>query len=100
MSYAEESRTFSIQSENYALIGNRVIEVQAYLADYPMIESELVSGTIKITDPCLDPFELNLPAQASPEPYLYTGLDSRIEFMPESITVEPTICSIDYTCQV
>ena len=61
MTYQYQSRSFSIYSEKYTLVGNRVIEVQAHLVDYPEIKSGLVSSTIQITDPCLDPFSLELP---------------------------------------
>ena len=59
MSYL--SGSFSIYSEKYTLVGNKVIEVQAYLVNYPEIKSGLVSSTTEITDPCLDPFTLDLP---------------------------------------
>lgn len=40
MTYDMLTRTFEIYSENLALIGQRTIEIQAYLKDYPTLVSD------------------------------------------------------------
>ena len=53
-------------------MGDRPITVKAFLAEYPTVTSDTLVTMIKIIDPCLDPFVLNVPV---PPDYLYTGTE-------------------------
>ena len=61
MSYTSNSDSvgnFTIYSEDFSLIGDKKITVQAYLASYTSIKSDVQEMTIEILDPCLKPFSL------------------------------------------
>ena len=66
MSYTADSDlegNFTIYSEDFSLIGNKKITVQAYLASYLSIKSDMQEMTIEIIDPCLEPFSLTVDQQ-------------------------------------
>ena len=55
------SRTFLIYSEDFGLLGDRTFTVAAFLSTYPTATKSPTpdaSSTIKIINPCLDPFSL------------------------------------------
>ena len=61
MAYDSDQRTFSIYSEDLALLGNRTITIEAFLVDYDVIvKSGTLQTDIEIIDPCLDPFDLTV----------------------------------------
>ena len=76
MSYDTSSLTFDIYSENFALLGDRTITVAAYLTNYPVTGSSKpdASQTIKIINPCLNPFSLTATAQTNPPDYYYSSI--------------------------
>ena len=75
MAYDTMSLMFEIYSENFALLGDRNITVAAYLTNYPVTASSKpdASQTIKIINPCLNPFSLNATAQTNPPDYYYSS---------------------------
>ena len=64
MAYDSASRTFTIYSEDFNLLGDRTFTVAASLTQYPTTVTSLpdASETIEIIDPCLDPFSLTATA--------------------------------------
>ena len=79
-SYDMEARTFEIYSEKTSLIGAQEIEVQAFLINYPAVQSLFEMATIEIIDPCLDPFSLSFASSSSQNSnqYFYTGDDPEL----------------------
>ena len=60
--YDSATRTFSVYSESYSLLGSHEVSVLAYLVEYPYVESWPSYATIEFIDPCLDPFSVNAEA--------------------------------------
>ena len=59
MAYDTATRTFTIYSEDFDLLGMRSIAVEAYLTGYAITTTAApVTTTIEIINPCLDPFSL------------------------------------------
>ena len=75
IAYTTSSLTFDIYSENFALLGDRTFTVAAYLTNYPVTASlePDASQTIKIINPCLNPFSLTATAQTNPADYYYSS---------------------------
>ena len=75
MAYNTSSLTFDTYSENFALLGDRTFTVAAYLTNYPVACSSKpdASQTIKIINPCLNPFSLTATAQTNPPDYYYSS---------------------------
>ena len=75
MAYDTSLLTFDIYSENFALLGDRTFSVTAYLTNYPVTVSSKpdASQTIKIINPCLNPFSLTATAQTNPPDYYYSS---------------------------
>ena len=105
MAYDTSSLTFDIYSENFALLGDRTFTVAAYLTNYPVTTSPKpdASQTIKITNPCLDPFSLTSTAQTSPADYYYSSASySKVQVTLAQYVVDPaaSVCPISYSCSV
>ena len=63
MSYDMSSRTFGIYSEDLLLLGDKQIELKAFLTEYISVTSGTpLQTTIEIIDPCINPFSLIVPA--------------------------------------
>ena len=100
MSYDALSQQFAIYSEDFNLLDFKAIQVQAFLQEYPTVISPIETAQIEFIDPCIDPFTLTVPVQTAPEPYLYTENQPQLSFTPLAATVDPSICSITYGCQI
>ena len=61
-----------------------------------------MAANITINSPCPEPdsVEASGPKVVQLAPYNYTGATNRIEFTPESFVVEPSICTVHYSCEV
>ena len=103
MSYDGATNTFSIYSEDYALLGVREITVEAHLTDYSSIMTAVPLTTqITVIDPCLDPFTFLAPLQSAPAPYYYTAGSPELVFETVSFDITPTHCGAytTYACGI
>ena len=74
MSYDENTRTFSVFTDDLDFVGTKVIEIKASLIDYPQITSTL-PFEMSVKSPCddLSQVTLTIPSQTNPNPYFYSG---------------------------
>ena len=105
MAYTTSSLTFDIYSENFALLGDRTFTVAAYLTNYPVTASSEpdASQTIKIINPCLNPFSLTATAQTNPADYYYSSTAyPKVQVTLAQYVVDPaaSVCPIIYSCSV
>ena len=92
------TRTFEIYSENLALVGQRTIEVQAYLKDYPTLVSDAPNLVtfIEIEQPCTKPISITATNQTNPDPYDYSSQGAQFYVNPPA--VYPPVCPVTYEC--
>ena len=101
--YDSDTRTHTVYSEDFALLGLRAYTVRASLAEYPSVttsdpDSEAI---IEFLDPCPDPEEVTAVPQTSPAAYPYLRADRpRAEFFLDPYFVEPHVCDFVYSCEV
>ena len=38
--------------------------------------------------------------QTPPNPYLYTGAASKVDYTPNTFTVDPSVCPVSFSCQL
>ena len=103
MTYDTTTRTFSLYSEDFNLLGMQPITVQAYfeMPDYQSVNSGApVQTEIEIKDPCIDPFSLVVPGQPQPSDYYYTADSPALELATIAFVVEPSVCDVTYSCSV
>ena len=99
VSYSSDSRSFSVYSEDFSLVGTHSISLRAHLSDYAaVVTTSTETTTIEVIDPCLNPFALTLPDQTSSISYSYTGSSPRLSFTPIAAVVSPPVCAINYNC--
>ena len=53
--YNPNSLTFSVYSENFDLLGQQDLTVQAYLKEYTQVVSDVSTALVEFIAPCLDP---------------------------------------------
>ena len=90
--------TFSVYSENFDLIGQQDLTVQAYLMEYTQIVSLISTVQIEFIDPCPDPESVTSVIQANPADYLYTFKAPKMQLTLSPFVVEPPICTFQYSC--
>ena len=103
MTYDTTTRTFSLYSEDFNLLGMEPITVQAYFEkpDYQSVNSGApIQMEIEIKDPCIDPFSLVVPGQPQPSDYYYTADSPALELATIAFVVEPSVCDVTYSCSV
>jgi len=104
MAYNTTSLTFEIYSENFGLLGDKTFTLAAYLTNYPVtVSSKPDSQTIKIINPCLNPFSLNATAQTNPPDYYYSSnAYPKVQVTLAQYVVDPaaSVCPITYSCSV
>ena len=99
VAYDSSINTFTIYSEDFALIGTHTITISAKLSTYPFIVTLTpLSTQIQIIDPCIDPQTIYAPSQTNPPSYLYDGTTLAFNLTP--YTVFPEVCSIVYSCAI
>ena len=90
--YDQASRTHTIYSEDFNIIGVQPYIVNAYLTEYPEVE-ESSSAMIEFVDPCPDPESVTSVIQDNPESYLYTVQSPSMRFTLKPFMVEPPVCN-------
>ena len=101
VAYDQASRTHTIYSEDFGLIGTRLYTVYAFMTEQPHITSlPDAEAYITIVDPCLDPESVTATAQTDPQVYDYTGINPTAQFYLNPFIVEPPVCSFTYSCNV
>ena len=98
LAYDTISRTFSIYSEDLALVGPHMIQVEGYFRnweDVRTVEPHLKT-TIEILDPCSRPASITVPSLTNPQPYLYTVTGVNVNVNP--LIVDPPMCPVFYEC--
>ena len=100
--YNAFTRTHTVYSENFSLIGQHTYTVSAFLTDYPSLTSPTPdpSATINFIDPCPNPESLLATQQVDPDDYDYTGQAPSVKFTLNAFVVEPPVCDFQYSCQV
>lgn len=102
--YHASNRTHDVYSESLALIDTtdgqnlKPYTVTAYLTSYTTVTSSQASGIIEFLDPCPSPESVTAPAQTNPADYYYTASSPKMAFVASGYTVEPSICTIVYSC--
>jgi len=105
MAYNTATRTFEIYSEDFSLLGDRTITLAAFLTNYPITKSPLPDAptTIKLLNPCLNPFSLTSNAQINPANYIYKSVARPtviFTLVPYSVDPDASVCPITYSCAV
>ena len=102
MGYDPTSLNYEIYSEDFGLLGSHSFSVTGILKDHPTVTPTLVTETIMIIDPCLDPFLLNIapPIYPAEYSYTYTGTSPSLDFTPQAAVVDPYVCVINYSCEI
>ena len=101
LQYDTSTRTFTLYSEDFSLIGTHVYTLQAHLTSYITTATAIKAetSTITIIDPCLVPDDLYDPgSQMALAPYLYTAASPRVEFTMNPFVIFPPTCVVDYSC--
>lgn len=102
LSYDTETRTFTMRSEDFNLIGKREFSIQAYLTEYPSMRTteKAEKAYLTILNPCLAPTSVSASQQASLRiEYSYIGASPAVEFQINPFAVEPPICDLLYACE-
>lgn len=99
MVYDTTSRTYSIYSEEFGLIGSHTFTLEGFLTDYPVTATatQALTSTIVIVDPCIDPDLLEATTQAPIDDYYYT-VSPIIDFVLNPFNVFPPTCTVTYSC--
>ncbi len=72
--------------------------MSGFFREYTQIASESPDPqtTILVLDPCLKPYSLTSPGQATELEYDYNRVGAR--FLPQSLAVDPPICPLTFSC--
>ena len=62
--------------------------------------SETASAIIEFINPCPDPESVSSVLQQDPDEYTYTAQTPSMQFNLEPFEVEPSVCTITYSCKV
>ena len=71
--YDPSTRTFTVYSEDFDLLGLQELTIQAYLVKYTQVVSDISTTMIEFVDPCIDPEDVLSVSQTNPVDYYYTA---------------------------
>ena len=73
----------------------------AYLTNYSSMTSLVaITETIEVLNSCNNPFSLVASPASNPPDYLYTGNTPALTFVTPPFVVEPSVCTVTYSCTI
>ena len=89
MSYDQQTRTFSIYSEDASLVGTQDYTLSAFLTDQPSVVTDVMTAQIEISGPCS---QVVITLDGSLQNKSYTITDFEFIYKIPDILVDPASC--------